>query len=76
MAGNTIGGKKAAAKNLASNPNFYAEIRRKGGSATFASHGSYKGFAQDIECDCDLIEGTHFVKKCAGKKGGRISKRK
>lgn len=22
------------------------------------------------------IEGTHFVKKCAGKKGGRISKRK
>lgn len=76
MAGNTIGGKKAAAKNLASNPNFYAEIGRKGGSATFASHGSYKGFAQDIECDCDLIDGPHFVKKCAGKKGGRISKRK
>lgn len=67
MAGNTIGGKKAAAKNLASNPNFYAEIGRKGGSATFASHGSCKGFAQDIE---------HFVKKCAGKRGGRISKRK
>ena len=76
MAGNTIGGKKAAAKNLASNPNFYAEIGRKGGSATFASHGSYKGFAQDIECDCDLIDGPHFVKKCAEKKGGRISKRK
>lgn len=76
MAGNTIGGKKAAAKNLAGNPNFYAEIGRKGGSATFASHGSYKGFAQDIECDCDLIDGPHFVKKCAGKKGGRISKRK
>ena len=29
-----------------------------------------------IECDCDLIDGPHFVKKCAGKKGGRISKRK
>lgn len=29
----------------------------------FASHGSYKGFAQDIECDCDLIDGSHFVKK-------------
>nr|DAS43304.1 MAG TPA: hypothetical protein [Caudoviricetes sp.] len=40
------------------------------------THGSYKGFAQDIECDCNLIEGPHFVKKCAGKKGGRISKRK
>ena len=74
MAGNRTGGLKAAQKNLASNPNFYAEIGRKGGSATFASHGSCKGFAQDIECD--LIEGTHFVKKCAGKRGGRISKRK
>ena len=76
MAGNRTGGLKAAQKNLASNPNFYAEIGRKGGSATFASHGSYKGFALDIECDCDLIEGTLFVKKCAGKKGGRISKRR
>ena len=40
----------------------------KGGSATFESHGTCKGFAQDIECDCDLIDGPHFVKKCAGKK--------
>ena len=76
MAGNREGGLKAAQKNLANNPNFYAEIGRKGGSATFASHGSHKGFAQDIECDCDLIDGPHFVKKCAGKRGGRISKRK
>jgi len=44
MAGNRTGGLKAAQKNLASNPNFYAEIGRKGGSATFASHGSCKGF--------------------------------
>ena len=48
MPGTKAGGLKAAQKNLASNPNFYAEIGRKGGSATFASHGSYKGFAQDI----------------------------
>ena len=67
MSGTKQGGLKAAQKNLASNPNFYAEIGRKGGSATFA---------QDIECDCDLIDGPHFVKKCAGKKGGRISKHK
>lgn len=73
MAGTKQGRLKAAQKNLASNPNFYAEIGRKGGSATFASHGTCKGFAQDIECNCD---GPHFVKKCAGKKGGRISKRK
>mgnify|MGYP000864805202 CR=1 FL=1 len=64
MSGTRTGGLKAAQKNLASNPNFYAEIGRKG------------GFAQDIECDCELIDGPHFVKKCAGKKGGRISKRK
>lgn len=74
MSGTKQGGLKAAQKNLANNPNFYAEIGRKGGSATFASHGSCKGFAQDIECD--LIDGPHFVKKCAGKRGGRISKRK
>lgn len=29
MAGNRIGGLKAAQKNLASNPNFYAEIGRR-----------------------------------------------
>ncbi len=69
MAGNRTGGLKAAQKNLASNPNFYAEIGRKGGSATFASHGTCKGFAQDIECDCDLIEGIHFVKKMCWEKG-------
>lgn len=31
MAGTKQGGLKAAAKNLASNPNFYAEIGAKGG---------------------------------------------
>jgi general stress protein YciG len=71
MAGTKQGGLKAAQKNLANNPNFYAEIGAKGGR-----NGKTGGFAQDIECDCDLIDGPHFVKKCAGKKGGRISKRK
>lgn len=46
MAGTKQGGLKTAQKNLASNPNFYAEIGRKGGSATFESHGSCKGFAR------------------------------
>ena len=31
MAGTKIGGKKAAAKNLAKNPNFYRDIGRIGG---------------------------------------------
>ena len=31
MAGTKVGGKKAAQKNLAKDPNFYAKIGRKGG---------------------------------------------
>lgn len=45
MPGNKIGGRKAAAANLAKNPNYFKEIGKIGGSATFASHGSVKGFA-------------------------------
>lgn len=33
MSGTRTGGLKAAQKNLSSNPNFYAEIGRKGGQA-------------------------------------------
>lgn len=32
MSGTVEGGRKAAAKNLANNPNFYRDIGRKGGS--------------------------------------------
>ncbi len=48
MAGTKQGGLKAAQKNLANNPNFYAEIGAKGGR-----NGKTGGFAQDIECDCE-----------------------
>jgi general stress protein YciG len=34
MAGTQAGGKKAAAKNLAKDPNFYAKIGAKGGKTT------------------------------------------
>ncbi len=67
MSGTKQGGLKAAQKNLASNPNFYAEIGRKGGSATFESHGTCKGFAQDIEWRLRLNRRSSLCKKVCWK---------
>lgn len=60
MVGTKAGGKKAAATNIANNPNFYQEIGRKGGRRT----GIIKGFALSHE---RAVE--------AGRKGGTISRR-
>ena len=59
MAGTVAGGKKAAAKNLAKDPNFYANIGRKGGK-----NGRTGGFAANPA-----------LARIAGAKGGRISRR-
>ena len=59
MAGNKEGGRKAAAKNLAKNPNYYREIGRIGGK-----NGTTGGFAAN-----------HELARTAGAKGGRISRR-
>ena len=60
MAGTKEGGKKAAAKNLAKDPSFYAKIGAKGGRL-----GRTGGFAANPE-----------LARIAGAKGGRISRRK
>ncbi|MEI6053737.1 MAG: KGG domain-containing protein [Candidatus Saccharibacteria bacterium] len=60
MAGTKIGGQKAAAKNLARDPSFYAKIGAKGGR-----NGNTGGFAANPE-----------LARLAGAKGGRISRRK
>ncbi len=60
MAGTRAGGLKAAAKNLAKDPNFYARIGAKGGR-----NGITGGFAANPE-----------LAKLAGAKGGRISRRR
>lgn len=60
MAGTSAGGKLAAQKNLARNPNFYAEIGRKGGK-----RGHTGGFAANPA-----------LARIAGAKGGRISRRR
>jgi general stress protein YciG len=71
MAGTKAGGKKAAAKNLAKNPNFYAEIGAKGGA-----NGTTGGFAAYTSCKCRRFGGPHHKAQCAGMKGGTISRRK
>ena len=60
MAGTAAGGKKAAAKNLQRDPNFYAKIGSKGGK-----NGHTGGFAANPE-----------LARLAGAKGGRISRRR
>ena len=59
MAGTLEGGRKAAAKNLAREPGFYARIGAKGGR-----NGRSGGFAADPE-----------LARIAGAKGGRKSRR-
>lgn len=59
MAGTKAGGKKAAAKNLAKDPNFYANIGRKGGQ-----NGRTGGFAANPKLAAE-----------AGRKGGLVSRR-
>jgi general stress protein YciG len=60
MAGTKEGGRKAAAKNLARDPNFYAKIGRVGGQ-----RGHTGGFAANPE-----------LARIAGARGGRISRRR
>lgn len=60
MAGTVMGGKKAAAKNLAKDPLFYAKIGAKGGKK-----GHTGGFAANPE-----------LARIAGAKGGRVSRRR
>jgi general stress protein YciG len=60
MAGTKAGGLKAAAKNLANDPDFYRRIGRIGGR-----NGNSGGFAANPE-----------LARIAGAKGGRISRRR
>jgi len=60
MAGTKAGGQKAAAKNLAKDPMFYAKIGKIGGK-----NGTTGGFAANPD-----------LARIAGAKGGKISRRK
>lgn len=66
MAGNKISGTKARDTNYERyGEDFYKKIGAKGGQASFESHGTIKGFAANPE-----------LAKIAGRKGGKISKRR
>ena len=70
MSGTIEGGRKAAAKNIAKDPNFYCRIGKIGGSRS-----STGGYATKSPCNCSLIAGEHTKPQCSGKKGGLISKK-
>jgi len=68
MAGNKIGGQKAAAKVKAKDPDFYAKIGAKGGR-----NGRTGGFASTV-VGKDGLTGAERA-RIAGARGGRISRR-
>lgn len=76
MSGTRAGGAKAAAKNIAREPKFYARIGAKGGK-----NGKTGGFAADVECEdtkCLYLKEyreAHFIRQCAGYIGGLTSRR-
>ena len=71
IAGTVQGGKAAAAINKARHgKDFYSKIGIIGGK-----NSKNGGFAHNKECSCELIKGKHYIRQCAGKKGGSISKK-
>ena len=71
MSGTIEGCRKAAKTTIERHgADFYANIGAKGGR-----NGHTGGFALDKLCNCDLIDGEHNYRYCAGKKGGLRGKR-
>lgn len=72
MSGTVSGGKAAAATNKAKyGADFYAKIGALGGKK-----GTTGGFASFTQCSCKTFAEPHRIARCAGQKGGRISKRR
>lgn len=74
MAGTKLGGVKAAATIKQKwGEDFYKKIGAMGGVVD----GAPKGFAANVVCqstDCGYSD-THFIKQCAGFKGGTVSRK-
>lgn len=71
MAGTIAGGKEAAKTNKEKyGTDYYKRIGAIGGKK-----GKTGGFAYPSVCFCNDIQPPHWKRQCAGKKGGRISKR-
>lgn len=70
MAGTKSGASKATAKILARDPDHFKKIGAKGGR-----NGNTGGFASGLLCDCGRYPEPHKYQRCAGAKGGYISRR-
>ena len=71
MSGTVEGGKLAAETNKKYHgEDFYARIGAIGGK-----NGHTGGFAFPLLCDCEYEEDLHKKARCAGAKGGLISRR-
>lgn len=70
MAGTKAGAAKAVAKILANDPEHFKRIGAIGGR-----NGTTGGFAAMVECNCDIVKGSHTKANCAGSKGGKTSRR-
>ena len=64
------GTREGAAKRRKFSKEYYSKIGKMGGAASTTG-----GFAQNIPCNCDLLPPGHFVKNCAAKRGGIISRK-
>lgn len=72
MPGTKLGAAKAAKTNKERyGDDFYKRIGTVGGT-----NGKTGGFSHEISCNCDIIREPHYVKNCAGRKGGFISRRR
>ena len=72
MTGTVAGGLKAAEFiKKKHGKDFYKRIGAKGGATSNAG-----GFAYKEPCGCKIIKEEHHKAQCAGKIGGRKSKRK
>ena len=72
MSGNRIGGRLAAETNKKRyGEGFYAKIGSLGGK-----NSNSGGFAKRAPCNCRLIYLPHTKPQCAGKTGGRVSRKR
>ena len=71
MSGTVTGGKNAARTNKERHgEDFYARIGAIGGR-----NSKTGGFAKRAFCNCEIIDIPHTKPQCAGKVGGRFTKK-
>lgn len=76
MPGTIAGGKLAAIQNKKRHgDDFYKRIALMAQRSWDKNGRKPRGFASAITCDCSQVREEHYTRQCAGKRGGRISRR-